>query len=54
MEPLKFSIQKQAEPNPADAPQGPMCRLDMKPIGLGKTTLAGTGAVSSAFMGFLV
>ncbi len=49
MEPMKITMQKSAT-----EPQGPMCRLDMKPRGLGKTTAAGTGAVSSAFMGFLV
>jgi hypothetical protein len=49
MEPMKISTHKSAS-----EPQGPMCRLDMKPMGLGKTTAAGTGAVSSAFMGFLV
>ena len=49
MEPIKINMQQKA-----NEPQGPMCRLDMKPMGLGKTTAAGTGAVSSAFMGFLV
>jgi len=49
MEPINFTVQKNA-----NEPQGPMCRLDMKPMGLGKTTAATTGAVSSAFMGFLV
>jgi len=49
MEPMKITIQKSA-----NEPQGPMCRLDMKPMSLGKSTAASTGAVSSAFMGFLV
>jgi hypothetical protein len=49
MEPMKISMQKSAS-----EPQGPMCRLDMKPMGLGKTAAASTGAISSAFMGFLV
>ncbi len=49
MDTIKFNAQK-----PADQAQGPMCRLDMKPMSLGKTTAAGTGAVSSAFLGFLV
>ena len=49
MESTKITMQ-----NNASEPQGPMCRLDMKPRGLGTSTAASTGAVSSAFMGFLV
>jgi len=48
MEPIKFTMPQNSQP------EGPMCRLDMKPMGIGKTTAVGTGAMSSAFMGFLV
>ncbi len=49
MEPIKLNIQ-----NRADEPQGPMCRLDAKPAVGVKAALVNSGAVSSAFMGFLI
>lgn len=52
MEPVKLAPINTL--NSMDEPAGPMCRLDMKPRGLGTGTAAGTGAVSSAFIGFLV
>lgn len=50
MQPIKFNTPVDQK----DKPSGPMCRLDAKPMSAGKSALAGTGAVSSAFMGFLV
>lgn len=50
MEPLRFNTPVQ-QTNAAD---GPMCRLDAMPKNAKGATLAGTGAVSSAFVGFLV
>ena len=48
MQQIKFTKQNDEGIKPA----GPMCSLDMKPKK--GSTLANTGAVSSAFMGFLI
>jgi hypothetical protein len=50
MQTIKFTTPTDKKETPA----GPMCRLDAKPLSAGTSALAGTGAVSSAFMGFLV
>jgi len=51
MEPIKLEQQNAFN---SSEPQGPMCRLDAKPAGLVSDTLVNSGAVSSAFMGFLI
>lgn len=49
MQQIKFNTQA----DNTIKPSGPMCSLDMKPRNTG-STLANTGAVSSAFIGFLI
>jgi hypothetical protein len=49
MQQIKFTTKTDQEVMPA----GPMCSLEMKPKGAG-AAIANTGAVSSAFVGFLV
>ena len=49
MQQIKFTTPSDQGSRPA----GPMCTLDMKPKGAG-AAIANTGAVSSAFVGFLI
>lgn len=50
MQQIKFTTQS----DQGNTPAGPMCSLDSKPKLPGTSTLANTGAVSSAFMGFVI
>ncbi len=49
MQQIKFTTQQDQTIKPA----GPMCSLDKAPKGAG-AAIANTGAVSSAFIGFLI